>query len=176
MRAASDPLIGPDATPTELVLGWGAAAAAAVAQLGWALQSGNWTAAQTGVAVLLAFDIGGGVVVNSTRSGRRWWHRPSVSRARELAFYAAHVHPFVVAWLWPAYAFTQAAALYGSMLLFAVIVAVLTPARLKRPVAYGLTAVGLVMGATVLRAPAGLVWLPLLYYVKLVAAHAVPEE
>ena len=48
--------------------------------------------------------------------------------------------------------------------------------RLKRPVAYGLTAVGIVMGATFLKAPAGLLWLPLLYYMKLIAAHAVSDE
>lgn len=53
---------------------------------------------------------------------------------------------------------------------------ILSPPSLKRPLAYGLTAVGLVAGATILRAPAGLVWLPLLYYVKLIAAHAVPDE
>lgn len=176
IRAASDPLIGPEATTFELTLGWGAAFAAALAQLAWAVASGHWTALQVVVAVLFAFDIGGGVVVNSTRSGRRWWHRESVSRAKEFAFYAAHVHPFVMAWLWRGYTFTQATALYLSMLAFAVIVSVWTPRYLKRPVAYGLTAIGLVLGATVLRAPAGLVWLPLLYYVKLIAAHAVPDE
>jgi hypothetical protein len=176
LRRLSDPLIGPEATAAELALGWGAAVVAAVAQLGWALAFGHWSALQTVVAVLFAFDIGGGVVVNATRSGRRWWHRGEVSRTQELIFFAAHVHPFVVAWLWPGYSFAQAAALYISMLAFAVIVTVWTPGPLKRPVAYGLTAVGLVLGATVLAAPAGLAWLPLLYYVKLIAAHAVPDE
>jgi hypothetical protein len=81
-RRLSDPLIGPDATAAELALGWGAAVASAVAQLAWALAFGHWSALQTIVAVIFAFDIGGGVLVNATRSGRRWWHRDEVTRAR----------------------------------------------------------------------------------------------
>lgn len=172
----SDPLIGPEATNAELLLGWGAAILAAAAQLAWALWFGDWSVLQTTVAVLFAFDIGGGVVVNATRSGSRYWHRDEVTRAKELAFFAAHVHPFVIAWLWPEFSWAQAVGLYASMFAFAVVVAVATPGYLKRPVALGLTAVGLVLGATVFRAPAGLTWLPLLYYAKLIAAHAVPDE
>jgi hypothetical protein len=127
------------------------------------------------VAVLFAFDIGGGVVVNTTRSGRRYWHRASVTQAKELAFFALHVHPFIIAWLWAGFTLPQATGLYASMLAFAVVVAVATPSSLKRPVAFGLTAIGLVLGATVFRAPPGLEWLPLLYYVKLVAGHAVAD-
>ncbi len=175
-RRVSDPLIGPDATTAELLLGWGAAIVAAAAQLAWALRFGHWSVLQATVAVLFAFDIGGGVVVNATRSGRRYWHRADVARAKELAFFAVHVHPFVIAWLWPGFSWAQAVGLYATMLLFAVVVAVATPGYLKRPVAFGLTAVGLVLGVTVFRAPPGLVWLPLLYYVKLIAAHAVPDE
>jgi len=176
IRRASDPLIGPGATTAELWLGWGAAFGAGFAQAGWALALGDWSVLQVVVAVLFAFDIGGGVVVNATRSGRRWWHRESVTPAQQFTFYVAHLHPFVVAWLWPSYTLTQAAGLYLSMLAFAAIVVMWTPRELKRPVAYGLTAIGVMLGATVFAAPAGLGWLPLLYYVKLIAAHAVPDE
>lgn len=176
LRVASDPLIGPDASPAELLLGWGTAAGAALAQLWWALTFGAWTPIQVAVAVLFAFDVGGGVVVNSTRSGRRWWHRESLGSSRKFAFYAAHLHPFVLAWLWPEYTYSQAAGLYLSMLLSAGVVTLWAPRYLMRPIAYGLTAVGLVLAATILRAPIGLVWLPLLYYVKLLCAHAVMDE
>ena len=154
VRRLSDPLIGPYATAAELALGWGAAVAAAIAQLAWALGFGHWSALQTTVAVLFAFDIGGGVVVNATRSGGRWWHRDEVTRARQLGFFAAHVHPFLIAWLWPGFSLAEALALYGSMLVSAIVM-LWTPLYLKRPVALGLTAVGLVMGATVLRASRG---------------------
>lgn len=175
LRRISEPLSGPDATDAELAVGWGTALAAASAQIVWASSLGQWSALQTTIAVLFAFDIGGGVVVNATRAGRRWWHRPGQGPVRHLTFCAAHLHPFVIALCWPGYSWAQAAALYGSMLAFAAIV-LWVPRYLMRPVAFGLTAIGLVLGATMLRAPQGLVWLPLLYYVKLIAAHLVSDE
>ncbi len=180
-RRISDPLIGPEATAAELTLGWGAALVAAIVQLAWALARGRalawgqWSVLQTIVAVSFAFDIGGGVVVNATRSGRRWWHRAGVSRAQEIGFFAVHVHPFIVAWLWPEFSVAQAAGLYASTLVSAITVAAWTPGYLKRPVAFGLSAIVFVLGSTILRAPAGLAWLPALYCLKLVAAHAVPD-
>ncbi len=173
VRRLSDPLIGPWASPSELALGWGSALAAALVQLAWALVASEWSVLQIAVAVVFAFDIGGGVVVNATRSGGRWWHRPEQSRGRELLFFAAHVHPFVVALLWPGFAWWQAGVLYLSMLV-AVAVVMACPAPLERPVAFGLGSAGVVLGVTVLLGPAGMVWLPPLYVVKLVMAHAVP--
>ncbi len=174
-RRISDPLIGPEATAAERALGWGAAFAASVAQFAWALHAGRWSLPQTFVAAIVAFDIGGGVVVNATRSGRRWWHRAELSRIRKIGFFAVHLHPFIVAWLWPEFSWAQAAGLYASTLVFAIAVAAWTPGYLKRPLAFGLSAIGIVLGATILRAPAGLAWLPTLYCLKLVAAHAVPD-
>ena len=174
-RRISDPLIGPEATAAEYALGWGAAFAAAIAQLVWALLAGRWSVPQTIVAATFAFDIGGGVVVNATRSGRRWWHRDGISRVRKMGFFAFHVHPFVIAWIWPEFSLAQAAGLYASTLASAFAVALWTPVYLKRPVAFGLAAIVIILGVTILRAPAGLVWLPPLYCLKLVAAHAVPD-
>lgn len=175
VRRLSDPLIGPGASASELALGWGAATAAALVQLVWALAASHWSVLQIVVAVVFAFDIGGGVVVNATRSGRRWWHRDGQGPRRQLVFFAAHVHPFVVALLWPEFGWWQAAGLYLTMLA-AVAVVMVSPARLKRPVAYGLGSAGIVLGVTVFLGPPGLVWLPPLYFVKLVMAHAVPDE
>ena len=68
-----------------------------------------------------------------------------------------------------------AAGLYASTLVFAIAVTAWSPGYLKRPLAFGLSVIGIVLGATILRAPAGLAWLPPLYCLKLVAAHAVPD-
>lgn len=175
MRRVSDPLIGPGATTGELALGWTAAIVAALAQVVWIfVVAPSWSAVQMIVAVLFAFDIGGGVVVNATSSARSWWHRPGQGLPQHLAFFAAHVHPFIVAWLWPSFGRVEAGALYVTMLAMAVTV-LTSPARLARPLALGLGAVGIVLGMTVLRMPAGLEWLAALYYVKLVMAHAVRD-
>jgi hypothetical protein len=174
-RRISDVLTGPEASPGERALGWLAAAVAASAQLFWALRVGDWSAVQTLVAVLIAFDIGGGVVVNATRSAKRWWHRPGRSQRRQFGFFVAHAHPFVVAALWPDFSWTSAFTLYTVMLLMALTV-MAAPDLLKRPLSFGLGAAGIVLVVTSMQMPAGLAWLPVLYLIKLVMAHAVPES
>ena len=175
LRRVSNPLFGPDATSAELALGWGAAFTAMAAQLIWALSSDEWSMLQSVVAVAFAFDIGGGVVVNTMRSARRWWHRGDQGTRQHLAFFLAHIHPFIIAAMWPGFDWWQAAALYVSMLAMTSLV-LGVPVYLKRPVSFGLASIGIIIGVTVLAAPAGLVWLPPMYYVKLVMAHAVPND
>lgn len=175
LRRISDPLIGPGATTGELALGWAAAIIAVLAQAAWIfIAAPSWSAAQMAVAALFALDIGGGVVVNATSSARGWWNRPGQGLPQHVGFLAAHVHPFIVAWLWPSFGWIAATALYVSMLAMAVAV-LMSPVRLVRPVAFGLGAVGIVLGMTALRMPVGLEWLAALYYVKLVMAHAVRD-
>jgi len=171
----SDPLIGPGAAIGELALGWSAAIVAGLAQAVWiVVVAPSWSVLQMIIAVLFAFDIGGGVVVNATSSARNWWHRPGQGLPQHIVFFAAHLHPFVVAWLWLSFGWLEAGALYLTMVAMAVTV-LMSPARLARPLAFGLGAVGIVLGMTVLRMPVGLEWLPALYYVKLVMAHAVRD-
>lgn len=174
-RRITDSLTGPEATPGERALGWLAALVAAAAQLIWALRTGEWSAIQTLVAVLLAFDIGGGVVVNATRSAKRWWHRPGRSQRRQFAFFVLHVHPFLIAVLWPDFSWSSAFALYATMLAMALAV-LSAPGLLKRPLSFGLGAAGIVLAVTLIEMPPGLAWLPVLYLIKLVMAHAVPES
>jgi hypothetical protein len=175
VRRISAPLIGPSATTGELAVGWTAAIMAGAAQAAWIVFAApSWSLVQMVIAVLFALDIGGGVVVNATTSARNWWHRPGQGLPRQLAFFAAHVHPFIVAWLWASYGWVEAASLYASMLAMACI-ALKCPARLARPVSLGLGSIGIVLAITVLRMPPGLEWLAALYYVKLVMARAVRD-
>jgi hypothetical protein len=175
LRRISDPLIGPGATIGELALVWSAAIVAGLAQAVWiVVVAPSWSVFQMIIAVLFAFDIGGGVVVNAASSARKWWHRSGQGLPQHLAFFAAHLHPFVVAWLWPSFGWLEAGTLYLTMVAMAVTV-LMSPTRLARPLAFGLGAVGIVLGMTVLRMPIGLEWLPALYYVKLVMAHAVRD-
>ena len=52
-----------------------------------------------GVLRILALDLWGGAWCNNTPAAARWYHRRGQGRAQHLAFAAAHVHPFVLAWL-----------------------------------------------------------------------------
>jgi hypothetical protein len=75
-RGEFDRFIGPGTTRAELALDLGFAVLGAGAMLVYALTSfPQWSIIQIGVAVLLAFDISGGVVTNATSSAKRWYHR-----------------------------------------------------------------------------------------------------
>lgn len=171
IRRLSAGLIGPHASTAELALSWGAAFAAAFAQavVGGAL---GWTATQIAVAVAFAFDVGGGVVVNSTRSGSAFWSRPE--RRGRAVFYAGHLHPLVVAALWPDYPLRAALGTWAGVMLAAAIVTH-TPRGLQRPVAALLTGLG-VAAMALAPMPPGLAWLGPLLLLKLIVGHAVPPE
>ncbi len=170
IRRISTPFIGPDATDTELALAWGTAVLAAVAQAATAVTLG-WSAVQLAVAVAFAADVGGGVVVNATRAGSRYWNRPE--RGSRALFYAAHIHPLVIGAMWPEVSLSSALSVYAGVMLCATTLAA-TPLPLKRPMAALLTGVGLVV-APLATFPAGLDWIPGLLLLKLIAGHGVPE-
>jgi hypothetical protein len=70
-RGEFDRFTGPGATHAELALEFGFAA-----MLAYALTSfPQWLIIQIDVAVLLAFDMAGGVVTYATSLARRWYQR-----------------------------------------------------------------------------------------------------
>src|SRR5690606_24667350 len=76
--------------------------------LGAGLQLAWW---QWALVVVVAFDIGGGVIANATPAAARQYHR--LDRPWEPVLFAAgHVHPFVIAWLLPGYNWQAGATLY----------------------------------------------------------------
>ena len=100
-RGEFDRFMGPGATRAELALELGFAVLGGAAMLIYALTSFPlWSIIQIGVAVLLAFDIAGGVVTNATSSAKRWYHRAGQGARQHLQFVALHiVHVIIVAWL-----------------------------------------------------------------------------
>lgn len=51
------------------------------------------------VVRVLASDLWGGAWCNNTPAAARWYHREGHGPRRRLLFCAAHLHPFVLAWL-----------------------------------------------------------------------------
>jgi hypothetical protein len=86
-----------------------------------------------------------------------------------------HLRPFLVLLLWPGYGLASAAATYATMLVMVSLVG-WVPHSLARPVGMTLAAAGVVAGTLAWTLPEGLAWLPTLYFLKLVAGHAVPPE
>jgi len=133
------------------------------------------------LVVGLAADLVGGVVANSLAPAKRLYHQPLAdghSRAEwilrnRLAFTALHVHPFLVAALFPGAGWAWAAGWYAAVLLGVGLVLAM-PLQLKRPAGMGTAALA-ALAAGAADGPAGMDWLGPVLVLKLVVAHAVPE-
>jgi hypothetical protein len=122
-----DGFIGPGATRAEnaLIL-WAAFCTAAV--VAYALMADpGWSALQLAVVALVAFDIGGGVPANASSSAKRWLHRPGQGFREHFGFPLVHVHPFVLALLFPDFGWATAAVIYAFLLVAAAIVLLVPP-------------------------------------------------
>lgn len=166
-----DHLVGPDASFTERVLVVGAALGLTTATL---LTAGNWSTLQYAVSVLIALDLGGGVVANATHSAKTWFHRDDRSTLRRFAFVTGHVHPFAISIVFApidpffggvVYAFVVAT---GGFILW-------TPNTLKRPVAFTAVTALIVLDQLFFTLPDGLGWFIPVFALKLLVGHLVPE-
>ncbi|GAA1437947.1 hypothetical protein GCM10009616_40610 [Microlunatus lacustris] len=123
---------------------------------------------------LLAIDLWGGAWCNNTPTAARWYHREGRGRIQHLVFTAAHLHPFVVAWL------DRRSPLHRSRLTWAIshysylqVATVLIASQRRRT--QRVTAVAATLGGILLdrllgpsdRAP----WFAPVYYVKLLTGH-----
>ena len=176
---------GADAKTGEKVLGYLAmvAAPASLYLLSW--QSLSFSTVQLVVAIILAADIVGGVVANTTNACKRLYHnaeKPASGFVRLAAnhwfFQAVHVHPFVVGVLF--YDDISDGLIYGAIWYLLTWVGVLavraTPLYLARPLSFGLFCAAYTLSLYVLDAPAGFEWFGPLLFIKLVYGHSVAEE
>lgn len=172
-------LMGPGKTRTEStveLLGGLAGMAAIFAVAAADPQVQDWSPLQMAVGLALALDLVGGVLTNSTNAAKRWYHRPGPSRARaRLGFTAVHVtHLAVVAfvllpgdarWWWT----------HLVLLLMAAVLIELVPVEVKRPTATAATVVATAAGQAIAPLSGVLVLVPVLFYLKLLVGHLVPE-
>lgn len=126
------------------------------------------------VATLMAVDVVGGVWSNATASTRRWYHRQGAPPRSHFWFAALHIHPFLIAWMFPAFGWTGAVVLYGGTLLATVLIGSF-PRRLKSPAA-AVSALALLTAALIFTDPSGVEWFAPAYVLKLITGHAVPND
>lgn len=138
----------------------------------WWLLPASATTLQRVLAAAIAFDVVGGVWVMSTPAARRWYHRPSRSRASRWAFALGHVHPFVLAWAFDRAMGPWAACLYGGMVLGTAVLEVVPP-RLRASTAAVVVVV--VLGVETALGGGPLVWFGAAYAMKLIVGHAMGD-
>ncbi|MBN2983948.1 hypothetical protein [Cohnella algarum] len=143
----------------------------------------EWNALQLAVALLLAFDVGGGLVSNALNSCKRFYHTPPKKKEGKLGFVLKHpvlfsvfhVHPVVAGLLFGERDWTFGLLWYG--LFLASVAAVLrTPLYLQRPVSMLLIMLSFLVNGYLIEPIAGFEWLMPLLFIKIVYGHLVREE
>jgi hypothetical protein len=173
-----DRIVGPGATRAETI----AMLIAMVASIGLAA----WAALTLGpvhwqwwtwiVILVLASDLGGGLVANALPATQRWYHRPGGSARDHLGFAAMHIHAFVLAWLAPsALPWRAAIGLYCWMMASCLVV-LLAPFPLRKAVAFALTALGTVFFGIRVPIASPLGWVAIVLLLKIVAGHMIGPE
>jgi hypothetical protein len=123
------------------------------------------------LGAVFGFDAGGGLWVNESVAGKRWYRRPGLPAWEPAAFAALHVHPFVVELASGRRSWARAAVTWALPVIASGVVAAVVEAD-RRPVAASLAWV--VAGTGAALAPGGWRWLPALLAFKLVLGHATP--
>lgn len=172
--SAWDRLVGPGASRAEnvgtlLAALIGGSAAVLLARAA----SVEWSVAQWLVACILAVDLAGGVWANATAAARRWYHRAGTSARSHLGFVAAHVHPFVVGWLFRDEDWAYGVTLHVYVLAAAAVVLAL-PRMLRAPATLCLAVGGIVLERAAFAPTPGLGWFAACYLIKLLPAHLTP--
>jgi len=144
-KGSWDKFVGPGATDAEewLQLGAGLIIGAAMVGLFWqanGLQAG-WLVFV--FVVVLALDLGGGLITNSTATAKRWYHRAEHSKFALFKFIAIHgLHVGAVAWIFADEALLYFAVSYGFLMLATALI-LWVPLYLQRPAAVSFFAIGL---------------------------------
>ncbi len=86
-----DKFVGPGATNAEelLQIGFGAIIAAALIALFWLSGTAELSVWHWVFVVVLALDIGGGIVTNATSAAKRWYHRKGHGHGKHFMFVCA---------------------------------------------------------------------------------------
>ncbi|GAA5084171.1 hypothetical protein [Nocardia iowensis] len=170
----TDRLIAPHATRGEVTASFATAFVGAALAFGLALDA-EWSWLCVAVVTFVAFDLFGGAVVNATTAAKRWFHRPGRTARHHLGFVAIHVQPFLLALVTPGFGWFTAAVIYALALSGAVLITV-APRDLRRPIAFGTTAVALTVATSILTTPNALTWFAPVLLIKLLLAHLLPED
>ncbi len=176
-RKEIDTFLGPGTTRAELTLEWIVSLAGGLGMLAYALlQPLGWNGWQTAVAVLLAFDLAGGVVTNATSSAKRWYHRPEQGFRQHFTFVAVHgIHLILVAWLFRAGDWAWALSWFAFLMAASALILAI-PLYLQRPLAFSLFGSGLLLWLYLDAPIPGLEWFIPVFLLKLLVSHLLREE
>ncbi|ATG42684.1 hypothetical protein PhaeoP18_00708 [Phaeobacter piscinae] len=171
-----DTLIGPGATKAEknLQLYPPFIFAAGVIVFGL-YQNADWNVWQYILVSLMAVDMVGGAITNSTSAAKRWFFREGEGFKAHMTFIAIHLIQITLfSWAFLGFDLGWIAMVYGFTLASCAAI-LLTPLYLQRPFAALIYCIALLLSLYVFENPEHLEWfLPILFF-KLLVSHTLRE-
>ena len=170
-------LIGPGATRAEIVLVSLAGLLGGLVFILYQYFVGlGWDLLQLIVGAVVAFDIAGGVVANSTSTAKRWYHRKEQGFKQHFGFILVHfIHPLLITVFFTSFDWIFFITIYGYLLVSSLIV-LGVPLYLKRPVSVLMISGAILVNAYILVPIPGFEWFIPIFMLKLVMGHIVREE
>ncbi|MBX9730792.1 MAG: hypothetical protein K2X59_05640 [Sphingomonas sp.] len=172
-------IVGPAATPADTALTLAAMVLAVPLAAGAIVATGavDWRWWQWLLVLIVASDLGGGIVANALPSTKRWYHGPNGHDRRMLGFALLHVHLPALALIVPEAMPMLAGVLGYIWLIGGVTILLAVPQRYRLAIALMITAIGTVLLARLLPVASALGWMPLALYLKILAGHVIgPDE
>ncbi len=136
----------------------------------------DWQWWQWLVVLLLAADLGGGMLANMLASTKPAQPAPGKTEWRTLGFAALHFHLPVMALMLPGWMSMQAAWLGYIWMLGGAVLLLGVPARLRLPAGLAITAIGTILLSRLIPLDSALGWMPLIVFLKILAGHMVPLD
>lgn len=155
------------------MLGYGAGLVGA-AFAGMLSVGGSFILVQVAVLIVIGFDLFGGVVVNATNAGSSRFHHSNNTRWQPLVFVLAHVHPFVLAFVFPGFSWCLAVLSYFGIVLATVLI-LASPSAFRAAVAFGVTALLISATLTFTDVEDAIIWVMPVLAIKLLLAHLLPH-
>jgi hypothetical protein len=142
-----------------------------------------WSIWQILIALLLAFDVSGGLVSNALNSCKRFYHTPpkpiegklGIVMKHPVIFSVLHIHPIIASLIYGDQDWSYGLTWYA-LFLVSVAIVLITPLYLKRPVSMLLIMLSVLVNFYVVEPVPGFEWLMPLLFIKIVYGHLVREE
>ena len=170
-------LIGPGATRAEIVLVGLTGTLGGLALIFYQYIAGlGWDLLQLIVGAIVAFDIAGGVIANSTSTAKRWYHRKEQGFKQHFGFVLIHfIHPLLITVFFTALDWVFFLTVYGYLLVSSLIV-LGVPLYVKRPMAVLMVSGAILLNTYIITPIPGFEWFVPIFMIKLVMGHIVREE
>lgn len=176
-KSGLDKLTGPGATKTEIFIQFffptmfGLSLPVISIINGW-----DWSVIQMVVALLLGFDMLGGIITNATSTGKRWFHRVGQNHKEHMKFVFIHIIQLLLVMFFfdlGNWEFVLCSYIY---LLIASFTIGKVHLYLQRPVALAFAAIGICLSIYVIPVPTHFEWFLPFFYIKLLVSHLLYEE